>query len=104
MPIGSLLVGGKALLACLIMALVITMINTFSIFIILPVAMLVYFVAVTLLRTIPRDDMQAIYGVIRRKAHRASTQQEEEHLEMDVEPGAIQGKVPERLVRDRLSM
>src|SRR5260370_8031600 len=73
MPIGSLLVGGKALLACLIMALVITMINTFSIFIILPVAMLVYFVAVTLLRTIPRDDMQAIYGVIRRKENRAST-------------------------------
>lgn len=104
MPIGSLLVGGKALLACLIMALVITMINTFSIFIILPVAMLVYFVAVTLLRTIPRDDMQAIYGVIRRKAHRASTQQAEEHLEMDVEPGAIEEKVTEKLIRVSLSM
>ncbi len=69
MPIGSLLVGGKALLASLIMALVITMIHTLSIFIILPVAMLIYFAAAILLRTIPRNDLQALYGVVRRKAN-----------------------------------
>jgi hypothetical protein len=68
------------------MALVITLINTLSIFIILPVAMLVYFAAATLLGTIPRDDLQAIYGEIRRKANRASSDHAVEQPGLDLEP------------------
>jgi len=40
---------------------------------ILPMPMLVYFVTATLLRTIPREDIQELYRTIRLKAHRAST-------------------------------
>ena len=118
-PVGSLLVGVKALLASLIMALVITIINTFSIFIILPVAMLVYFVAATLLRTVRRNDLQALFGAIRQKANRVSSSDHaEEQPEPYVEPQAkeediqtlkvrrvrppMPGQLPQLLVREEL--
>lgn len=64
---GSLRVGAKALLASLVMALAIWNLRAFSLFVILPVAMLVYLGAATLLGTIPREDMLAIYHAIRHK-------------------------------------
>jgi O-antigen/teichoic acid export membrane protein len=73
LPVGSWPVGVKSLAASLVMAAAILLLSTFQILVILPVAMLVYFGTATLLRTIPREDIQQLYGAIRRKAHRAST-------------------------------
>lgn len=73
LPVGSLRVGVKSLVASLVMAVAILLLSTFQILVILPVAMLVYFGTATLLRTIPREDVQQLYRTIRRKAHRDST-------------------------------
>ena len=73
LPVGSLPVGIKSLVASLVMAAAILLLSTFQILVILPVAVLVYFATATLLRTIPREDVQALYRALRRKAHRAST-------------------------------
>jgi hypothetical protein len=59
--------------AGLVMAVAILLLSTFQILVILPVAMLVYFGTATLLRTIPREDVQQLYRTIHRKAHRDST-------------------------------
>jgi O-antigen/teichoic acid export membrane protein len=66
-PLGSLRVAVKALLASLVMALAILPLHTFNIFVILPVAALVYFGAAALLGTLPREDYQAVYNALRRK-------------------------------------
>jgi len=55
------------------MALAILSLRMFNILIILPVAVPVYFVGVTILRTIPRKDLQELYRAIRNKAQRTST-------------------------------
>ena len=70
LPIRSLRVGAKAFLASFAMASVIFFLRTLNIFIILPVAMTVYLAVATLFRTIPRDDIQALYRAIR---HRGQT-------------------------------
>jgi len=73
LPLGSLRVGVKSLVASLVMAVAILLLSTFQILVILPVAMLVYFGTAILLRTIPREDIQELYRAIRLKVHRAST-------------------------------
>jgi len=73
LPLGSLRVGVKSLVASLVMAVAILLLSAFQILLILPMPMLVYFVTATLLRTIPREDIQELYRTIRLKAHRAST-------------------------------
>jgi O-antigen/teichoic acid export membrane protein len=72
LPLGSLPVGGKALIASLVMVLAILPLRTFSIFVILPVALVVYLVVATLLGTIPREDLQTLYVAVRRKARRGT--------------------------------
>src|SRR5206468_11186715 len=72
LPLGSLRVGSKALLASLVMALTVLLLRNLNIFSILPVALLVYLVAAALLGTIPREDLLAIYSAIRHKAQQAS--------------------------------
>jgi O-antigen/teichoic acid export membrane protein len=67
LPLRSLRVAAKALLASLVMAVVILPLHTFHIFVILPVAVLAYFGASVLLETIPREDYQAVYTAILRK-------------------------------------
>jgi hypothetical protein len=66
-PTGSILVGAKALVASLVMALIIWIIRGYGLFIILPAAMVIYFTTATLLGTIPREDMKALYTSIRNK-------------------------------------
>ncbi len=78
LPLGSLRVGSKALLASLMMALTVLLLRNLNIFSILPVALLVYLVAAALLRTVPREDLQAIYSAIRHKAQRVSPSVEQE--------------------------
>lgn len=71
LPFGSLRVAAKALIASLVMCLAILALRTFSIYLLLPVAMLVYLGTATLLATIPREDMKALYRSIRYKAQQA---------------------------------
>lgn len=66
-PLGSVKVGLKALLAGLVMGLVVWFMQQYSLLAILPVAALVYFGTATLLGTIPRDDVRALYTSIRQK-------------------------------------
>jgi O-antigen/teichoic acid export membrane protein len=75
LPLGSLMVAAKALIASLVMALAIWGLNTLNIsniFIIIPVAMVVYFSATLLLKTIPREDFQVLFRAIRHKTQRTS--------------------------------
>ncbi len=77
LPIGSLRVAAKATLASFVMVLAIWLLGTFhivNIFVILPIAMLVYFATATLLRTIPGEDIRALYSALRQKVHLSSTQ------------------------------
>lgn len=71
LPLGSLHVGIKALIASLVMALVILSLSTFSIFVILPIAAFVYLGAATFLGTIAREDMHALYSALRQRKQRA---------------------------------
>lgn len=74
LPRGSLKVGGKALIAALLMVLAAFLLRTLSIFIILPVALLVYACIATLVGAIPREDMQTLYKAIRYKGRRSLTE------------------------------
>lgn len=67
-PTGSVLVGLKVLIASLAMALLLLPLRTFPIYIIVPVALLAYLLVATLLGTIPREDMLALYCAVRHKA------------------------------------
>jgi len=70
LPVGSLRVAVKATIACFFMALAIWVLGTFhifNIFVILPVAMLIYFGTTAVIGTVPREDIQALYSAIGRK-------------------------------------
>jgi len=73
LPFGSLRVALKALIASLVMALAILPLHTLHIFIILPIAMLVYVGVSVLIGVIPREDYQAVYRAIRRKVQPTSS-------------------------------
>jgi len=102
LPFGSLRVGGKALLASLVMAGVITGLHTLSLFLILPVAFVAYVVAATLLGTIPQDDLQVLYGALRRKAQRVSVAAVGERQGYNLEPSTLEEQMTERLAEVRL--
>ncbi len=83
LPLRSLRVGIKALFASLVMAVTMIFLLTYNIIIVIMIATPVYLVTATLLRTIPREDLQALYSAMRRKAKRAPTElelHEEEQL------------------------
>jgi len=102
-PFGSLKVGAKALAASLVMALAILPLRIFNIFVILPVAMLVYLVVALVLGTIPREDLKALYTAIRHKAHSAPpdapVEQEHQGAEPELETQEEQAEITEKLVR-----
>jgi O-antigen/teichoic acid export membrane protein len=76
-PLGSIKVVLKALLAALAMGLAIWFLQRFSLLnnllAILPISAFVYFGTATLLGTIPREDVKALYSSIRHKAERKHT-------------------------------
>jgi peptidoglycan biosynthesis protein MviN/MurJ (putative lipid II flippase) len=79
LPLGSIRIGIKAIVASLVMALaiwVLSIFHIFNIFMILPIAMLVYFGTTTLLSTIPREDIKALYSAIQRKAQQTPSAEE----------------------------
>lgn len=67
-------VAAKGLAACLAMALVIRLISIQSILVIAPVAAVVYLVTATLLRTLPREDVEALAQAVVRRSRRGGTQ------------------------------
>jgi O-antigen/teichoic acid export membrane protein len=67
LPGRSLIVGGKALVAALVMTMAAYLLKVFSILLILPVALLVYTGMAFLLRMVPREDMQRLFRAIRHK-------------------------------------
>lgn len=73
LPLGSLRVGAKVIIASMFMALVVWLLREFNIFVILPLAIAVFLATTTLLRTIPRKDIQVLFSAIRRKAQRGSS-------------------------------
>jgi hypothetical protein len=72
LPFGSLRVALKALIASLVMALVILALHSLHIFVVLPIAMLVYVGVAVLIGVIPREDYLAVYRAIRQKAQPTS--------------------------------
>jgi O-antigen/teichoic acid export membrane protein len=100
-PFGSLKVGAKALAASLAMALVILPLSIFHIFVILPVAMLVYLVVALVLRTIPGEDITALSTAIRHKAHSAppDAPAQQQGAEPQLEAQEEDAEITEKLVR-----
>jgi O-antigen/teichoic acid export membrane protein len=74
LPRGSFKVGVKTLIAALFMALATFLLKTSSILLISPIVFLVYAGVATLLRTIPREDVQILYRAVRDKGKRTSTE------------------------------
>lgn len=85
-PVGSLPVALKALIASLVMALAVLLLHTLPIFVLLPIAMLVYLGVALLLRTIPRDDYQAVFGAIRQKKEQLTSNPAANDLPQDPFP------------------
>lgn len=93
LPFGSLRVAAKASLASLVMCLAIFGLrnfnSNFNIFMLLSVAMVIYLGTATLLGTIPREDIKALYSSIRYRAQRtlpeipAPQPEAEQHLQLN---------------------
>lgn len=81
LPFGSLRVAFKALIASLVMAIVVLTLHTLHIFVILPIAMLVYLAAAFVLRVLPWEDYKAVYDIILRKRHQNISRDTEGKLE-----------------------
>jgi O-antigen/teichoic acid export membrane protein len=73
LPGKSMIVAGKAIMAAIVMALVVFFLQTWSILAILPIALLVYGCVILILKTVPREDVQALYEAIKHKGDRSST-------------------------------
>jgi O-antigen/teichoic acid export membrane protein len=86
-PLGSVRLAAKAIVASFVMALSIWAMgrfHIFNLFLILPVAMLVYFVTATAIGTIPREDLRALFMAIGVKVHLTSESSEgEQRLQKD---------------------
>jgi O-antigen/teichoic acid export membrane protein len=82
-PIGSIKVGLKALLAGVVMGIAVWFMQQYdplnNLLAIVPASAVVYFGTATLLGTIPREDMKALYTSIRHKAER------KQHISENVE-------------------
>ena len=73
LPLGSLRVAFKALIASLLMATVIIPLHTLHIFVILPLAMVAYIGTAFLLGVIPREDYLVVYNTFLRKRKRSTS-------------------------------
>lgn len=70
LPGKSVRVGVKALVSALLMAGAVLLLRALSILLILPVALLVYVGVAYFLRMIPREDVQSLYGAVKRRGRR----------------------------------
>jgi O-antigen/teichoic acid export membrane protein len=94
LPVGSLRVGLKVLLASLVMMIALWPLRSFSLLITLPLAPLIYLLVTALLRTIPREDLLALYRAVRsRKAGEGSQIAGIEAAEtIELEPLAVEAE------------
>jgi O-antigen/teichoic acid export membrane protein len=74
LPAGSIKVGGKVLLATILMGLAAFLLRSQSIFIIGSVALVIYIAVATLLGTIPREDVQTLLNAFRSKGRKSSSE------------------------------
>lgn len=81
-PLGSLSATFKALIASLLMAVVIFQLHTLSIFVMLPIGMLVYLVAAFVLRVLPWEDYKAVYNAVLSKGQQKTSDTTEEKSEV----------------------
>lgn len=72
LPVRSIATGAKALGASLAMALVVVAMSKLPILVILPVGILVYALVATVLATIPREDLDALYMAVARRSRGAA--------------------------------
>lgn len=86
LPARSLIVAGKAIVASGLMAGAVLLLSTFNILVILPVAAVVYLGAAAILGTIPRADLLALAGAVRRKAARAPATTDAPKMPAEVPP------------------
>ncbi len=96
LPLGSLPVAFKIIIASCVMALVIIPLRSilplreFNIFVILFVGTLIYCVVATLLRTIPKGDILALYRGVRHKAQTTNPSPDENQLEIEQSSQALE--------------
>ena len=74
LPVGSIKVGGKVLVAAALMGLVAFLLRSQSIVLIGSVALVVYIAVATLLGTIPREDVQTLLAAFRSRGKRSSSE------------------------------
>lgn len=88
LPLGSIRVAIKAIIASLVMALIIWLLNSFTILIIVPIGTIIYLGTAMLLGTIPREDILALYRAVKHKgqrlAERSPDQEEKESVSPDL--------------------
>lgn len=96
LPFGSLRVALKVLIASMVMALIILLLHASRIYLVLPIALLVYLGAVLLFRVISREDYQAIYRAIQRKAQPTSRIN-------DMPETFVPSHFPDESIEDRLA-
>jgi O-antigen/teichoic acid export membrane protein len=73
-PVKSLITAGKILAACLAMAAAAWFLQTKPIFVVIPVAGCIYLIGILLVRAIPREDILAVYRVIRYRTRKESVE------------------------------
>ena len=78
LPLGSLGVAFKALIASLLMAIAIYPLHTLHIFVLLPIAMLIYLGSAFVLGVLPREDYIAVYHAILGKRRQNTSHDTEE--------------------------
>jgi len=103
LPFASLRVALKALIACLMMALAILPLLSLPIFVILPIAMLVYVGASVLLGVIPRADYLAVCRAIRPEAQMTSCAGVSDVLEAPVPSYEADALIEDEITSDEAS-
>jgi O-antigen/teichoic acid export membrane protein len=100
LPVRSLKVGAKAIVASGVMAIAILFfLNRFSIFFLLPAAMFIYLCAAGVLGTIPREDILALYRGVRHKAQPTNPAPVEDQLEIEQSAQALEADEELQAVR-----
>lgn len=96
LPVRSLIVGLKATVATVVMALVIVALGRESLAVVIPAAALIYVSVALLLRTIPRDDLRALLTAIRKRTQETRAPSANER-QMEEQPGtrAVQTAQPD---------
>jgi O-antigen/teichoic acid export membrane protein len=101
LPLKSLKVGAKAIIASRVMAIAIQFfLNRYSIFLLLPYAILIYLFVAGVLGTIPREDIMALYREVRHKAQPGDPSPGENQLEVELSSKELETEEEPPLVQE----